>query len=94
MTCYHNTNKKLQSIISQQREWSRQKPAKLIAKHGSEKTKPSISAEYDLSTSVEEKITQRERERKTSMIEFYDEDLNITVLSSDSENFKKSTGRI
>jgi hypothetical protein len=34
------------------------------------------------------------RERKTSMIEFYDEDLNITVLSSDSEKFKKSTGRI
>ena len=28
------------------------------------------------------------------MIEFYDEDLNITVLSSDSEKFKKSTGRI
>lgn len=28
------------------------------------------------------------------MIEFFDEDLNITVLSSDGESFKKSTGRI
>ena len=28
------------------------------------------------------------------MVEFYDEDLNITVLSSDSETFKKSTGEI
>lgn len=28
------------------------------------------------------------------MMEFYDEDLNITVLSNDSETFKKSTGRI
>lgn len=28
------------------------------------------------------------------MYEFYDEELNMTVLSNDSESFKKSTGRI
>ena len=28
------------------------------------------------------------------MIEFCDDDLNITVLSNDSDSFKKSTGRI
>lgn len=63
-------------------------------KHGSEETKPSNSGEYELSTSIEEKEPVRERERKTSMYEFYDQDLNITVLSNDSESFKKSTGRI